>query len=352
MMNVRRSALGAGLVAILASAPTLARAQDDLGGAKTLYVNASYEEALTLLDRQTEAATTPTRAAEVQHYRALCLIALGRTPEAERAIALAVASDPFTAPDTSELSPRVAAVFATTRARLLPDVARRVLAEGRQLLQKGDAKFASERFAAVVTLLSEPGLKGRAELDDLTLAANALTELAKAQIAAAPAAPVAPAPTVTTAVSTPAPPAATASSAASATTTAAPAPAGARTAPPSTTVLRPPGSAAEAAKATPSTAVAVAGNFQVAVPISQALPRWQPENSVVARAGFSGAVRVTIDATGRVTGAVMERPVYPPYDRLVLDAARNWTYKPATRNGQPVPSERVVEIQLRARGSL
>jgi protein TonB len=58
-------------------------------------------------------------------------------------------------------------------------------------------------------------------------------------------------------------------------------------------------------------------------------------------------VRVTIDATGKVTGAVMDRPVYPPYDRQLLVAARGWTYRPATRNGQPVASERLVEIVLR-----
>ena len=69
----------------------------------------------------------------------------------------------------------------------------------------------------------------------------------------------------------------------------------------------------------------------------------------MAQLGFSGAVRVTIDATGKVTGAVMDRPVYPPYDRLVLAAARAWTYRPATRNGQPVSSERLVEIVLQPR---
>ena len=65
------------------------------------------------------------------------------------------------------------------------------------------------------------------------------------------------------------------------------------------------------------------------------------------RRTFSGAVRVEIDATGRVTGAFMERPVYPSYDRLVLAAARKWTYQPATLNGVPIPSEKTVEIELR-----
>ena len=60
---------------------------------------------------------------------------------------------------------------------------------------------------------------------------------------------------------------------------------------------------------------------------------------------------MTIDATGKVTDAVMEPSVYPPYDRLVMTAARAWTYQPATRNGQPAASERRVQIVLRPQGA-
>jgi TonB family protein len=342
MSTGRFGRLGAGLVVALTLTAAPAFAQNDLTVAKTLYVNASYDEALALLDRQAEAATVPARAAEIHHYRALCLIALGRTPDAERAIALAVAADPFTVPDTGELSPRVAAVFTTTRGRLVPEVARRILAEGRQLMQKGETRIANERFISVLALLAEPGLKGRSDLDDLSLAANAFAELTKTQLATAvvapPAAVTAPPPVAAAAPST----AANAGSRPPAPTTPTPAPArpAAREAASSATPQPPPESAASAP----------ANGFTPAVPINQALPRWQPENAAVARNGFSGAVRVTIDAAGKVTGAVMERPVYPPYDRLVLEAVRSWTYRPATRAGQPVSSERLVEIQLRAAG--
>jgi TonB family protein len=70
---------------------------------------------------------------------------------------------------------------------------------------------------------------------------------------------------------------------------------------------------------------------------------------VVGQIGFTGAVRLTIDASGKVTNAVMDPSVYPPYDRLVLAAAREWIYRPATQDGQPVVSERRVEIVLRPR---
>jgi len=282
----------------------------------------------------------------VQHYRALCLIALGRTAEADQAITLSVAADPFSVPDTSELAPRVASVFSVARARIVPEVARATLADGRQLMQKGDAAAANQKFDVVIRLLSEPGLAGRTDLADLALAANALAELTRAQMAAvtasAPRAAESPARPPAAATAPVSPAAGTPASRAAATPPRSagaqpppvqPPPAGQRV------TLRPPA----AVQAPPP----ADGTFVAPVPISQVLPRWQPENGAVRQLGFSGAVRVTIDITGKVTNAVMDRPVYPPYDRQVLAAARTWTYRPATRNGQPVISDRVVEIVLR-----
>jgi TonB family protein len=105
-----------------------------------------------------------------------------------------------------------------------------------------------------------------------------------------------------------------------------------------------------AGNTTPVTAVrTVPPGFVAAVPLSQSLPAWNPGGGPAAQLGFSGAVRVVIDATGRVTSAVMNPSVYPPYDRQVLDAAKGWTYRPATQNGRPIASERIVEIVLRPR---
>jgi TonB family protein len=369
--GVGRVVIAAVIVAAVLLGAVSSYAQDDLSGAKTLYVNASYEEALVLFDKEAAGAgASGTHAAEIHHYRALCLIALGRTAEAEQAIAQSVSADPFNVPDTSELAPRVASVFTSARARLIPDVARAALAEGRQLMQKGDAVAANTRFEAVTKLLSEPGLASRTDLADLTLAANAFAELTRAQITAAKAAaaaatPPPPAPASTPAATNPASAAAGTPASGSSAASPAPAPPAASAAaarprttggtpaqpPPAAVTLRPPGPGAPTANA-PAAAATVAPadpGFVAAVPISQALPVWQPENGAVAQLGFSGTVRVMIDAAGKVTGAVMDRSVYPPYDRRVLAAARSWTYRPATRNGEPVPSERVVEIVLRPR---
>ena len=354
----RRAALLAAVLAALLGGD-IGYGQEDLGGAKTLYVNASYEEALSTLDKQAVTVEqSGARAAELHHYRALCLIALGRTAEAAQAIALSVAADPFTIPDTSELAPRVASVFSAARGRLAPEVARAALADGRQLMQKGDPAGANRRFDSVIRLLAEPGLAGRADLADLTLAANALAELTRAQMAtaaaaaaSAPSAAVSPATRPAATATTPASPAAGAPASRAG---AAPARSGAAQPPPvqppppgQRVTPRPPAAAQTAGPATAQAPPPADGSFAPSVPISQTLPAWQPGNGPIKQTGFTGAVRVTIDATGKVTGAVMDRSVYPPYDRLLLTAARSWTYRPATRNGQPVISDRLVEIALR-----
>jgi len=60
-----------------------------------------------------------------------------------------------------------------------------------------------------------------------------------------------------------------------------------------------------------------------------------------------GSVLISIDATGRVTDAKMQQPVYPSYDRLLLEAARTWRYRPAIRDGQPTASQLIVPIVVR-----
>jgi hypothetical protein len=201
----------------------------------------------------------------------------------------------------------------------------------------------------VTKLLSEPGLSGRADLNDLTLAATAFAELTKAQIAAAAAAAAAvpvpqPVPPTTAALT---PPAATPSS-----TSATPA-AASRTSPAPSTAratgggTQPPPAPRQSSSAPVQRPALPPPGFLPAAPISQSVPAWQPGTGL--QIGFTGAVRLSIDATGKVTNAVMDPSVYPPYDRLVLAAAREWVYRPASQDGQPVASERLVEIVLKPR---
>jgi TonB family protein len=58
---------------------------------------------------------------------------------------------------------------------------------------------------------------------------------------------------------------------------------------------------------------------------------------------------VVISEQGRVTDAELAPSIHPAYDRLLLAAAKTWPYQPATRNGSPVASEKVIEVVLKPR---
>jgi len=53
-----------------------------------------------------------------------------------------------------------------------------------------------------------------------------------------------------------------------------------------------------------------------------------------------------IDESGNVASAELRQSVHPLYDDELLAAARKWKYKPAMRNGVPMPYVKIVEIRL------
>ena len=274
----------------------LAQAQDAFERAKTLYLEAAYEDALALLDTRGPGGT-----AELHLYRALCLLALGRTSEADAAIAKTIEADPLATVARRDVSPSVAAMLDSARRRMVPEIARRRVADGRLLYQKGDRAGATLRFEAAIRLLDDPMLANQSELADLKALASGFLDLIRAQ-SVQPAAP------------TPAAPARAAATPAPVTPPAAPAP--------SPAVSRP-------------------------TVVSQTLPPWRPPDPSWRNRELRGSVLLSIDAAGRVTSATMQQSVYPGYDRLLLDAARTWRYTPAMRAGLPTPSQLIVPIVIR-----
>ena len=91
-------------------AATRAAAQDPLGAAKDLYASAAYEEALSALASAREHGA-PQLLHQVDQYRAFCLLALGRNPEAESAAESAIQEDPLAPLDPQDTSPRIEAMF-------------------------------------------------------------------------------------------------------------------------------------------------------------------------------------------------------------------------------------------------
>ena len=285
------------IVVVLLSAPWLsaaAAAQNDLGEAKAKYEEAAYEDALTTLTKAS-ASTTADRV-QLEQYRALCLIALGRISEAERAVAALVDADPTYVPPSSVASPRVLAMIAEIRRKELPGVARRVLDSGRAAYEAKDIPRAQRQFDLLLKLLDDPIMEGRPEREDLLAVARGFSTLLVA----------------------------------------APAP-------------RPPAAETERPAAPPAAppAPAAVSTFVPAAVIQETLPIWTPPNPSVARNEYNGAVKVRIGTDGRVKAATMDRPTHPAYDTALLNTARSWLYKPAMQNGTPIESERVIAVRLR-----
>ncbi|MGH9370936.1 MAG: energy transducer TonB [Vicinamibacterales bacterium] len=289
------------LVLVLLTATEIvpvAAAQNALEEAKAQYAAAAYEEALSTLTR---ASNVPAgNRAEVEQYRAFCLIALGRMDDAERAVAALVEADPKYAPSPSIASPRVLLLVAEFRKKELPALARRLLDAGRKAFQAKDFAGAQENLNLLLQILDDDAMKGRPGSEDLRVLAEGFVTLASAK-ATAPAAPAVPS---------------------------APAPA------------PPPASDAP---------VVQADTVTEPVPLVQEAPTWVPPNAIAGSREYTGAIRIRIGADGQVMSATIEKATYPSYDARLLQASRQWTYKPATRNGEPVESERVIPIQLRPR---
>jgi TonB family protein len=258
-----------------------ASAQDRPTDFKALYAEAAYEEALALL--------APLSTTEAYQYRALCLLALGRHQEAHEAVQALVAAAPTFAPSPEEVPPRFVELVANVRRALLPTLARRAFAEGRERFSAKAVDDAVRQFTLVLTLVSDPAFDDATTAQDLRTLAQGFIDLAHATAAAPP-------PEVVSKPVEPAPP--------------------------------PPVSA-------PTVTQAVA--------IAQTVPPLPSE--AVGRLGAVLLLSVQIDADGNVTSATVQQSAHPVYDRLVVQAARGWRYAPATLNGRPIPSEKTVSIQ-------
>lgn len=277
--------------------------RDPLGAARDLYASARYDEALAVLNdlRPTEAANSVSDRKSIEQYRSLCLLALGRGTEAESAIAAVVTTDPTYLPSEAEASPRVRAAFSDVRKRLLPDIVSTRYAAAKMAFDRKDYSSAEQAFRQVIALLNDPDMGGR--LGDLRVLSSGFLDLAVA--ASAP--PPEPAHKET----------------------AAPAPAPVAAAPQvdlnRVYTVDDPG-------VTPP------------VPVRQDVPRIPTQFSKQAR--DRGVLEVTIDERGRVTGLAIRVPVHPMYDTLLLTAARDWRYQPATLGGKPVKFRKLIQINI------
>jgi TonB family protein len=85
------------------------------------------------------------------------------------------------------------------------------------------------------------------------------------------------------------------------------------------------------------------------VDVNKSLPEWNPSNPQWRKYELSGAIRIVIDETGKVESAALVKSVHESYDPLLLAAARQWQFKPARKNGQPVKYQKIVAVLLAPR---
>src|SRR5262245_29149490 len=110
----------AALMLAMAVPARTARAQGDaLREVGRLFATANYEEALAALSRVDDPALLD----KTDEYRALCLLALNRDAEAERAMELLVLRNPLPIPGLGDRAPKFATMYRSVRGRVVPRLA-------------------------------------------------------------------------------------------------------------------------------------------------------------------------------------------------------------------------------------
>jgi hypothetical protein len=309
-MTVLRTTMAVAVVAILtlASAARIT-ASEELTRAKGLYQSAAYDDALTVLN----GISDPAEAVEVHHSRGVFMSARVRRADAQLAMATRVCVPPLYHLPEEETSPRVRAMFAEVRQATLPGIVQRAYADAKAAFDRTDPAAAA-RFDRVLELRTDPDVAADPSLADLSTVAAGFRDLSKA--AAAPPPVIA--------------------------TTSAP------VNPPATTPRPTPPAAPPAASPSRSGPTADAVSTGIIVPpfaISQTFPQMQTN---VARE-WDGEVELVIDVAGKVISARMTKSINPSYDVQLLRAARNWTYRPATKDGVPTQMLKLVTVHLDSR---
>ncbi len=321
-------------------------AQDPLGAAKDLYASAAYEDALSALSRIDSGSTAPELARQVDEYRAFCLYALGRTPEAESVAESMIRKEPLARLDAADASPRLEMMFTDVRKRLLSSLIREQFRTARSALDRKSFSAAEPPLTAARLMIIEAEKLGVKDdgLGDLSLLVDGFLQLIRSaseqrtspQPAAVAASVGAAVPAIDAAPRPIAPaPAAAIAPAPAATPAAVPRPATASPAPASGAP-----SAASPRAAANSARIYSVDDEGVSPPVTldQRMPAMTTEMQVITKSlHTSGVIDVVIDETGRVVDATVRQSLNPSFDTLMVRTARRWKYRPAMKDGAAVP---------------
>jgi tetratricopeptide (TPR) repeat protein len=331
------------LVVVFQAAPVHAA---DLAAAKALYASASYEDALAMLSSLEATESLE----QLNQIRALCLLALGRTTDAERAVEQIIVHNPAYELEDADVSPKLVTLFHEVRRRALPAAARAMYAKAKASYDDKHWADAKRDFSKMLQIVADPDIaEQQPALADLQQLGEGFLRLSEAEIAVE-------------AKQRAAEEAAAAAAAQAAAALAAAAPAadpapGAQPPPPSASGTAAPAPAASAPAAARGPVREVPGEVpvysaldrDVTPPVEQrrVMPRWAPSDRTLTRTSYSGLLEIVIDETGFVSSASLVESVTPLYDEALTRATRSWRYVPAKRAGKPVRYRQVLEIVLR-----
>jgi TonB family protein len=327
-----------------------APAQEDLAAAKDLYTAAKYEEALAVLDRLKDAKpATADAALGVEQYRAMCLLALNRKADAERAIEAVADLDPFYQPAEDDAAPWVRAAFRESRRKVLPSALQRLYGHAKEAYNKKDMTEAVTAFGRVLKILDDPDLTlDKAAQGDLKMVAQGFMDLAQAAASAPP--PAAQPPAAPPLAPASPPPGAPGPGASKTTTPATPTPGDSKTSAPAAPTPATPGPGDSKTTATPAAADAPAVYDVASKDVTPPLPvrRDVPSSGLGPRAtpGTAVIVEVIVRETGAIESVVVRQSAGKYYDEMVTQAARNWLYRPALKSGQPVKYRLLVKVVI------
>jgi len=294
------------LVAAVVSIPT--RAADSLTAARDLYAAAEYEDALALLNQIQAGEHAPDERRAIEQYRAYCLLALGRSADAEQAIAAVVTATPLYKPSGADASPRVRTAFSDVRRRVLPGIIQEKYAAAKVAFDRKNFAVAATVFTEVVEAMSDPDVAEAVKqppLSDLRTLATGFRDLSLSAAA-----------------------------------------------PPPVAVRETPAAAPAATLVTPAPAAAIkppriyaTSDAQVVPPtvLKQTLPQFPAQLPISNR----GVLELVIDEDGAIESAIMRQSVNPRYDMQLVAAAKTWQYRPAMLNGVPVKYRKMVQVDVK-----
>jgi TonB family protein len=296
-----------------------AQAGNTLDRARSLYDSASFDEALVILDR-VSGAQPETDVEEVQRYRALCLLALNRTSDAQHAIEIVFSRDPMFRLADGDAPPRMLAAFNDVRRRLLPKVTEQLYASAKMTFDRKEYDLATTQFSDLLAFLEDADARELPSLKEFRTLATGFRDLSQVALVTAPK----PAPT----------------------------PALAPT-PAANPIQVPPQKEPQVAALSPAASPNIvtgqpAAGVEPPVVIRQQMPLWLGMRDFLPRGG-RGIIRVIVNEQGSVEDARIVSSVHTVYDALLLSAARTWKYEPARLNGKPVPYMKMIEVVLAPR---